>query len=204
MRKEGTQERSRDTVQVILQAAAHVFSELGYAGGTTNRIAERAGVSVGSLYQYFPNKNAILVKLARSHIDEARRLVGGILADAKESNLPLERLLRSLTGAMVSLHRHDPRLHRVIFEETPWEGPLEDVIAEFEEFMVVELKKAVLKAPNVETTNPDLAARLVAWTIESMAHHFVLYENERFDDEELIDEIVLLVLSYLFNSKQTS
>ncbi|MBN1572014.1 MAG: hypothetical protein JW984_02335 [Deltaproteobacteria bacterium] len=93
---------------------------------------------------------------------------------------------------------------RVIFEETPWEGPLGDIIAEFEEFMVMELKTAVSKAPNVKTINPDLAARLVAWTIESMTHHFVLYENDRFDDEELIGEISLLVGRYLFGPGKRS
>jgi AcrR family transcriptional regulator len=53
-----SQARSRDTVEALLQAAAQVFECHGYAAGTTNRIAERAGVSIGSLYQYFPNKDA--------------------------------------------------------------------------------------------------------------------------------------------------
>ncbi len=54
--KEPKQDRSRETFAAILQAAAHVFEHRGYAGATTNRIAGRAGVSVGSLYQYFPTR----------------------------------------------------------------------------------------------------------------------------------------------------
>jgi AcrR family transcriptional regulator len=58
-------------VQAVLQAAAQVFERHGYAAGTTNRIAERAGVSIGTLYQYFPNKDAILVALVHQHLAES-------------------------------------------------------------------------------------------------------------------------------------
>src|SRR5271154_4150665 len=69
-RKLPRQPRSEATVDAILLAAAQVFERHGYAAGTTNRIAERAGVSIGTLYQYFPNKDAILVALARDHLAE--------------------------------------------------------------------------------------------------------------------------------------
>jgi len=58
-RKQPTQDRAAKTRQRILDAAAHVFAEHGYAAGTTNRIAEHAGLSIGSLNQYFPNKDAV-------------------------------------------------------------------------------------------------------------------------------------------------
>src|SRR5271165_1676775 len=69
-RKLPSQPRSEETVEAILQAAAQVFERHGYAAGTTNRIAERAGVSIGTVYQYFPNKDAILVALALQHLAE--------------------------------------------------------------------------------------------------------------------------------------
>src|SRR5271154_4777544 len=69
-RKLPRQQRSEATVESILEAAAQVFERHGYAAGTTNRIAERAGVSIGTLYQYFPNKDAILIALARRHLAE--------------------------------------------------------------------------------------------------------------------------------------
>jgi len=67
------QQRSREKVGYVLEAAAQVFGELGYAGATTNKISERAGVSVGTLYQYFPNKDAILLALAERHVLEGER-----------------------------------------------------------------------------------------------------------------------------------
>lgn len=70
-RREPVQARSKQTVERILGAAAHVFSESGY-GATTNHVAEAAGVSIGSLYQYFPDKDALLAALQRRHLDEVR------------------------------------------------------------------------------------------------------------------------------------
>ncbi|WP_232791650.1 MULTISPECIES: TetR/AcrR family transcriptional regulator [Amycolatopsis] len=63
-RPEPQRVRGEPTRQRILAAAARIFAERGYAAGTTNRIAERAPVSIGSLYQYYPDKDAILVALA--------------------------------------------------------------------------------------------------------------------------------------------
>ncbi len=70
-RKAPLQSRSKQTVASILSAAAQVFADRGYANTTTNHIAERAGVSIGSLYQYFPSKDALLVALAERHVEQA-------------------------------------------------------------------------------------------------------------------------------------
>ncbi|MBK6847886.1 MAG: TetR/AcrR family transcriptional regulator [Proteobacteria bacterium] len=72
-RKRPVQRRSLATVDQVLTAAAQVFETFGYAAGTTNRIAERAGVSVGTLYQYFPSKEAVAVALLERHIQETNR-----------------------------------------------------------------------------------------------------------------------------------
>ena len=67
-RKRPRQQRSQATWAAILDAATQLFQRLGYAGTTTNRVAELAGVSIGSLYQYFPDKDALLLALAERHI----------------------------------------------------------------------------------------------------------------------------------------
>ena len=67
-----------------MQAAAQVFARHGYAAGTTNRIADRAGVSIGTLYQYFPNKDAILIALIERHIQEGEELLRPLLSDLVE------------------------------------------------------------------------------------------------------------------------
>src|SRR5215510_14983354 len=79
-RRAPVQRRSRDTVAAILDAAAGMFAQHGYLRTTTNRIAERAGVSIGSLYEYFPSKDAILIALAEAHLADVRRIVRNAVA----------------------------------------------------------------------------------------------------------------------------
>src|SRR6185295_18754704 len=74
-RKRPVQARSQRTVDAVLKAAAQVFTRRGYAGATTNHIAERAGVSVGSLYEYFPSKDALLVALMEAHLAEGETVL---------------------------------------------------------------------------------------------------------------------------------
>jgi AcrR family transcriptional regulator len=81
-RKQPRQSRSRDTVAAVLKAAAQVFTSRGYAATTTNHIAERAGVSIGSLYEYFPNKDALLVALMEQHIEEGEAILGRVALEA--------------------------------------------------------------------------------------------------------------------------
>ncbi|MGT2482143.1 TetR family transcriptional regulator [Methylobacterium oryzae CBMB20] len=80
-RKQPQQARSSDLVAAVLEAAAQVLAEGGAARFTTARVAERAGVSIGSLYQYFPNKAAILFQLQSDEWRDTSALLAGILTD---------------------------------------------------------------------------------------------------------------------------
>lgn len=77
-RKSARQARSAATVAVILEAAARILETAGLAGYTTNAVAERAGVSVGSVYQYFPNKDAITRALIRRELQQLEEAVASI------------------------------------------------------------------------------------------------------------------------------
>ncbi|MGO8086449.1 TetR family transcriptional regulator [Rhizobium leguminosarum] len=91
-RKQPKQARSSELVAAILDAAAQVLAREGAQRFTTARVAERAGVSIGSLYQYFPNKAAILFRLQSDEWRQTTDMLGGILADVQRP--PLERLRR--------------------------------------------------------------------------------------------------------------
>src|SRR6185295_18131266 len=106
-RKQPLQARSRETVRVILRAAAQVFGSRGYAASTTNHIAERAGVSIGSLYEYFPNKDALLHALLEDHIQEAQAILTAVTPDAGRGSDGLADVVRQYIGAMVALHARD-------------------------------------------------------------------------------------------------
>ena len=71
-RKSPSQSRAKETVDAILQAGAYILIRDGWEGFTTNRVAERAGVNIASLYQYFSNKESIAVELQRRHIEKGQ------------------------------------------------------------------------------------------------------------------------------------
>lgn len=91
-RKQPKQARSNELVAAILQAAAQVLAKEGAQRFTTARVAEKAGVSIGSLYQYFPNKAAILFRLQSDEWQQTNDMLRGILKDARHA--PLDRLRR--------------------------------------------------------------------------------------------------------------
>lgn len=91
-RKQPKQARSNDLVAAVLQAAVQVLAKEGAQRFTTARVAEKAGVSVGSLYQYFPNKAAILFRLQSDEWRQTTEMLGAILGDAARP--PFERLRR--------------------------------------------------------------------------------------------------------------
>jgi AcrR family transcriptional regulator len=97
-RKQPKQARSTDLVGAILEAAVQVLAKEGAQRFTTARVAEKAGVSVGSLYQYFPNKAAILFRLQTDEWRQTTELLRGILKDVERP--PLERL-RTLVHAFI-------------------------------------------------------------------------------------------------------
>ncbi|WP_183506419.1 MULTISPECIES: TetR/AcrR family transcriptional regulator [unclassified Mycolicibacterium] len=196
-RKQPKQLRATETRQRIVDAAAQVFAEHGYAAGTTNRIAERAGVSIGSLYQYFPNKDAVLRALMQAHADAGAQLIAERIADGLPSDV--DDALRVFVRATIDNHRDNPRLHRVLFEEAPRAPEFLAHMHDMER-RAVDATAAVLDThPGVRATR--LTAHVVVTTIESLVHRLVTTELE-VDLDELEDEIVVLLGRYLHPSSE--
>ena len=121
-RKQATQARAAETVAVILEGAAHILEERGLEGYTTNAIAERAGVSIGSLYQYFPNKDAVTIALIGR---ESAGLLADIEAAARLSDW--QAALRAMVEAGVAHQLRRPRLARLLdIEESRLPDPSRD------------------------------------------------------------------------------
>ncbi len=112
------QNRSRALVDAILEATARVLSERGYAGTNTNLVAERAGVSVGSVYQYFPNKDSLITALHERHAVEMHAAMETVLAGTTSPGL-LERLA-AIVHAWLAAHQVAPELHQVLEKEFPF------------------------------------------------------------------------------------
>src|SRR5262245_22460614 len=124
-RKHASQDRSRATVDARIEATARILAGEGFDKPSTRRIAEIAGVSVGSLYQYFPGKEALVAAVMERHHRELMQVVRGALAEV--AALPMERAVPKLVAAAIKAHRIDPKLHRVLAEQTPRMGRLENV-----------------------------------------------------------------------------
>jgi AcrR family transcriptional regulator len=115
MRKAPKQARSRATIDAILDAAAHILGERGWSSFTTNAVAQTAGVSIGSLYQYFPDKLALIDAVRRRHFDD----VLAVLEAAANPEVPRARRIAGLVDGMVAVHSRYPAAHRVLMEESP-------------------------------------------------------------------------------------
>ena len=116
-RRKPIQRRSRDTVNAVLEAVIRLLKRRGSSAITTNRIAVAAGVSIGSVYQYFPDKQAIFIALHERHIEEVDR----VLADkiALSAGRPLEWLIAHVLDGMVEVHASDPELSALLDAEVP-------------------------------------------------------------------------------------
>ena len=197
-RKSASQQRSRATVDALVGATARILVREGFDKASTNRIAEVAGVSVGSLYQYFPGKEALVAAVIERHRHEIMQTVRGELAEVLA--LPVEKAVRKLVAVAVKGHRVDPDLHRVLAEQIPRVGELEDIeIFSRENFTLfrtyLEGHRDELRVDNLE-----LASFICVTTIEALTHNAVLHHAAMLPDdamEALIDEAACLVTGYL-------
>ncbi|MBY0277020.1 TetR/AcrR family transcriptional regulator [Candidatus Binatia bacterium] len=201
-RRKPRQARSQATVEVILAAAARVFARAGYAATTTNHVAAKAGVSIGSLYEYFPSKDAILVALTERHVDEAERELGRVLAALGAARPPLDEAITRLVRTMVELHARDPGLHRVLFEEAPLPAKLRERVALLETGMAAALAR-LLGGHGFDREEARTAAAMAVQVAESLTHRLVLHDVGRSGAgwreaaEPHVREISLLLLGYL-------
>ena len=197
-RKHASQDRSRATVDALVEATARILVREGFDNASTNRIAAKAGVSVGSLYQYFPSKEALVAAVMERHNQQLMQLVRGTLAEV--ATLPMERAVRKLVAAAIEAHRIDPKLHRVLAEQIPRTGKLENVETFNRENYA--LFRAYLEAHRDEFRPVDLglATFVCVTSIEALTHTAVLHHSDSFSDETfgaLVDEATRLVVRYL-------
>lgn len=192
-RRKPRQVRAEVTRERVLTAAAHVFAEYGYAAGTTNRIAEHARISIGSLYQYFPNKDAILAELMVRHIDR------GTWTRADQLDLSagsLEATVRALVSDAIDNHRDDPQLLRIMIEEASFSQELLDTIDRHGRNRVGQLRDLLARHPDVRVRDLDTAAELIVFTVE-MNTHKLMADPRAIPVETFESELVNMVTRYL-------
>lgn len=191
-RKKPKQERSAAMVEALIEAAARVFVKEGYAKATTNKIAAAAGVSVGSLYQYFPSKDAIAVELLRRYREGLIEVVSTRLSGVTDESF--EEVVRGLLGDLVRAKNIDPALHRVLIEQVLRTTARKELEG-FEDALESALATA-LDAAKVPLPNRELAAFVLVRVVLGVAHAVVV-DRPRHKTPELVDELTHLVVGYV-------
>jgi AcrR family transcriptional regulator len=180
-------------VDAVLDATAQVLVEVGYARCSTNRVAEAAGVSIGSLYQYFPSKEVLIQAVIERHLASLREALMSAFAEVRSHSL------RDTTSALIEgvarAHARAPELHRVILQDIPrsvrlaklrdWEQALHRAVV-----MLLEQRKADLRVQDLE-----LAAFVVVIVVEALAAASLLYRE--FPQRAVFDSLQDLLLRYL-------
>jgi len=191
-RKSPRQDRSRATVEAILEAATDILIRHGAGRLTTNRIAERAGVNIASLYQYFPGKHAIIAELRRRHGAKERAAVRRVLVEGRGSDL--EAMLRALVSMGVAAHAVNPELHRVFTEELPALRYLE--ISAADASLIAEFRALVTRSAT-GLRDPDLTMWMVATAAGAVIHRAVVERPDDLTNGSIADELVRLLVRYL-------
>lgn len=194
LRKNPKQARSNALMEAVLEAAVQVLVKEGAARFTTARVAEKAGVSVGSLYQYFPNKAAILFRLQSDEWKQTTAMCRDILADTHKP--PLERL-RILVHAFIQSECDESEIRGALDDATPlyWNTPeAQAIMAEsdaiFEQFMQEAL-------PQASHQTREMAGNLIVETLTEVGKNFSEPPYSTKDSKRCADAMADMFCAYI-------
>jgi AcrR family transcriptional regulator len=186
--KRPAQRRSKETVRAIVQAAARILEREGYEKTNVNAVAELAGVSIGSLYQYFPSKEALVAEVARQLAEDTIAIFQDGLAEL--AFVPMDEAVRGVVRRAVRAFRLNPRLREVILLEMP---PTLFDTTDFDTMLAEALRYYfAFKADEIRLKNIELAVLILRAAVESSAS-----AAHDFPEDEVVDELSHLVYQYV-------
>ena len=193
LRKTPVQGRSKATVKAVLEAGARLLLTIGYDKASTNKIAELAGVSVGSLYEYFPGKEAIFAEIRRREDERHYRL----LVASPLPTTPRE-MVRLHVSTYIELIRTNLDLHAALIREVPQFAIVEAESRFFSDYIprsntFLNLHEKNLRPQCDVTVITELLTRVLRATINDYA----LHAPERLEDQIVTDELLDMLERYL-------
>ena len=193
-RRRPRQRRAQQTVDAVLDAVVRVLKREGFSATTTNRIAEVAGVSIGSVYQYFPDRQAIFVALHQRHIDQIDRMVETRLMEHAASSL--DELIRAMIEGMIDAHSADLELYELLATEVPHRA---DGTRDFAVRLHGAFRLALLSRAHELKKGRDLdrLVFVVANMVESLSHAALFRRPPGLSLATAKAEVVRAVLAYL-------
>ncbi len=188
------QARAAETVTTILEAAAQILEAGGLAAFTTNAVAERAGVSIGTLYQYFVDKNALLMALARQEMGTALVEVGRALSGVDDPTP--ESRVRAMVRAMVHAFRGRSRARKAVVQAILAQGLGIEMVAPINNFIAnigTAIGQDAERLPALEREQVFVLSRALLGAIRAA----VMEEQPFLQSRRFEDELVRLVMSYI-------
>ena len=194
-RKTPVQKRSQATVDAILDASAQVLRKKGYAKTTTNAIAERAGVSIGSLYEYFPNKEAVFAalkeKLHRSQFDSVIEHL------SIDQTTPPEKIIENILAARINASLEQPDVVTVLQEQVPAQVMQTQRQKDFEVFSQTMAAFASAHGHQIRIKNVDVAIPLGIQMIDLTIDHLASQQPELLRDPRTLQELTDMMCRYI-------
>ena len=184
--KRPRQKRAEATRHRILDTAEDLFNDRGYDATSMNALAERSGVSIGGLYQWFSNKKDVLTAVAERHVDVATSVIFKRLAE--NSEFDIRRQMKVVLEEALALHRSKPELHRFLYEEAPRPPALQQRLRAFDDVLEDRLSQH-LQESGVKKQHADLRAALIARAGQALLHEFVLDDQLPYSYDYRLDEL---------------
>lgn len=197
-RRRPRQERARATFDAILVAAREIIARDGYASLTTNKVADRAGASIGSLYQYFPNKETILVTLLEEHMAGLRPLIEESLNELADPEVAFSEALHRMFVRLIARHRDaDPRLQWVLGQEVPRPPHVREAQRRQEAQYTARVATILATRRDVATTRPEIAALVLVQATSALTRWLVHDAPPGLDRQAYVEEAVGLLSAHL-------
>jgi len=191
-KKIATQRRSIETVDAILQATQEFIQQDKLDSLTTNKIADRAGVNISSLYQYFPNKNSVLQMILKIFINQEAKTFTNLLKSVSKYS-PEEKI----DTFIAFTYDHNIKRKKIIklFASTIFDFENTSLIEKFDLLFIDILKENVF--PNIKHPNLDVKLLLVIQLVRYSIVSSIFYKEIKFDRKIIQEELKLAILSYL-------
>ncbi|MBW2526296.1 MAG: TetR/AcrR family transcriptional regulator [Deltaproteobacteria bacterium] len=203
-RRQPKQARSAETYESILKAAAELFADAGYEQTTTHQIAQRASISVGALYRYFSDKQAVLLELYRREITNTRQqlldqfdITDLVAADVRE-------IIRRTLSLAFDVYSEHAGLRRVLGEQSRKISALVELRREQETELLGAVSRILGAAAEVRLPDVELSAYLVTVFFDGLIEDYVLRQSDppRFERDRVIDSATDLILRYALGKSE--
>lgn len=195
LRKEPNQSRSQDTMESIVKATAHILEKEGFEKTSTNKIAAKAGVSIGSLYQYFPTKESILALLMDKFMRSEIEMIDKVLSEHKSSTL--EQTIRSIINASISTKKRNKRFTK-IFAQKIFSFNKMDALKKVDDYMMDQFKIYIKPfEKDIRMENLDMSLWISIQCVKLVPVAIMFQESYDLDDPKMSDELVHLIYQYL-------